>query len=158
MKKIQPWLTLIARLILGGTLLAAGWLKLFNSYEAKASVRAYDLLPVPLANFLGAILPSFEIALALFLIIGIWTKRMAIIGTILMGVFVIAISQAWARGLPINCGCFGNGGLTADGKVHHWTYFSEILRDLGLILCGIYISRNPVGKFAFDKEESENGK
>jgi uncharacterized membrane protein YphA (DoxX/SURF4 family) len=157
MKKMQPWVTFIARLILGGTLFAAGWIKLFNSYEAKASVRAYDLLPVGLANILGAFLPTFEIALALFIIIGVWTKRVAIIGTVLMAIFVIAISQAWARGLPINCGCFGNGGLTADGKVHNWTYLSEILRDLGLILCGIYISRNPIGKFALDKEESKDG-
>jgi uncharacterized membrane protein YphA (DoxX/SURF4 family) len=157
MKRFQPWVTLLTRLILGGTLLAAGWIKLFNSYEAKASVRAYDLLPVGVANILGAVLPSFEIALALFIIVGIWTKRVAIIGTVLMSIFVIAISQAWARGLPINCGCFGNGGVTADGKVHNWTYLSEILRDLGLILCGIYISRNPVGKFALDKKERPDG-
>ena len=78
---------------------------------------------------------------------------MALIGTGLMIIFVIAISQAWIRGLPINCGCFGNGGLTADGKVNHWTYFSEILRDLGLIVCGIYIYRNPVGKLALDKQK-----
>ena len=158
MKKFQPWITLLARLILGGTLFAAGWIKLFNTYEAKASVRAYQLLPVGVANIFGAILPPLEIAIALVIVLGIWTKRVAFIGTFLMVLFIIAISQAWARGLPINCGCFGNGGLTADGKVHHWTYFSEILRDLGLIMCGIYISRNPVGKFAFDKGESEDGK
>lgn len=151
MIKLKPWLTLIARAILGGTLLAAGWIKLFNSFEAKASVRAYDLLPVPLANILGTILPGFEILVAIFILIGLWSKKSALVGTILMGIFVLAISQAWARGLPINCGCFGNGGLTADGKVHNWTYLSEILRDLGLIVCGIYIYLNPIGKFALDK-------
>lgn len=151
MTKFQPWITFICRLILGGVLLAAGWLKLFNSYESKASVRAYDLLPIPLANFLGTILPTLEIGLALLIILGIWSKRVALAGTVLMVIFVIAISQAWARGLPINCGCFGNGGITADGKVNHWTYFSEVLRDIGLIICGIYIYRNPIGKFALDK-------
>ena len=151
MNKLQPWVNLLARIILGATLFAAGWIKLFNSFEAKASVRAYDLLPVDLANLLGSILPSFEIALAALIIIGIWPKGTALTGVILMSIFVIAISQAWARGLPINCGCFGNGGLTADGKVHNWTYLSEILRDLGLILCGIYIYRYPVGRFTLDK-------
>jgi uncharacterized membrane protein YphA (DoxX/SURF4 family) len=151
MKKVEPWASLIARLILGGTLLAAGWIKLFNSYEAKASVRAYEILPVSLANLLGTFLPSFEIAIAILLIVGIWTKRIALTATILMVIFVIAIAQAWARGLPINCGCFGNGGVTADGKVNNWTYFSEILRDLGLILCGIYIYLKPIGKFGLDK-------
>ena len=46
MNKLQPWVNLLARIILGATLFAAGWIKLFNSFEAKASVRAYDLLPV----------------------------------------------------------------------------------------------------------------
>ena len=151
MMKLKPWLTLIARAILGGTLLAAGWIKLFNSFEAKASVRAYDLLPVPLANILGTLLPGFEILIAIFILIGLWSKKSALVGTLLMAIFVIAISQAWARGLPINCGCFGNGGITADGKVHNWTYLSEILRDLGLIVCGIYIYLNPIGQFALDK-------
>jgi len=151
MKIVQPWITLLARLILGGTLFAAGWIKLFNSYEAKASVRAYELLPVGLANILGSILPPLEIGFALFLILGIWSRKMALAATVLMAIFVFAIAQAWTRGLPINCGCFGNGGVTADGKVHHWTYFSEILRDIGLILCGIYIYRNPIGKFALDR-------
>lgn len=151
MKSLQPWLTLMARLILGATLFAAGWIKLFNSYEAKASVRAYDVLPISLANILGMVLPPLEIALALLLILGIWSKKIALISTLLMVLFVIAIAQAWIRRLPINCGCFGNGGITADGKVHDWTYFSEILRDLGLIICGIYIYYKPIGKFALDK-------
>jgi uncharacterized membrane protein YphA (DoxX/SURF4 family) len=151
LKKFQPWITLLFRLILGGVLVAAGWLKVFNTYESKASVRAYDLLPVGAANLLGTVLPSLEIGLGLLIILGIWSRMMALIGTGLMIIFVIAISQAWIRGLPINCGCFGNGGITADGKVNNWTYFSEILRDLGLIVCGIYIYRNPVGKLALDK-------
>ena len=152
MNRAQPWLTLFARLILGGVLVAAGWLKVFDTFESKASVRAYDLLPIGLANLLGTVLPAFEIGLGLLILLGIWSRAMALIGTALMIFFVIAIAQAWIRGLPINCGCFGNGGLTADGKVNHWTYFSEIIRDLGLILCGIYIYRNPVGKFALDQK------
>ena len=151
MKLIQPWLSFAARIILGATLFAAGWIKLFNTYEAKASVRAYDVLPVSVANALGMLLPPLEIALALLLIVGIWSKQIALLSTLLMVIFVVAISQAWIRGLPINCGCFGNGGVTADGKVHNWTYLSEILRDLGLILCGVYIYFKPIGKLALDK-------
>ena len=151
MKLIQPWLTFAARIILGATLFAAGWIKLFNTYEAKASVRAYDVLPVSVANALGMLLPPLEIALALLLIVGIWSKQIALLSTLLMVIFVVAISQAWIRGLPINCGCFGNGGVTADGKVHNWTYLTEILRDLGLILCGVYIYFKPIGKLALDK-------
>ena len=124
---------------------------MYCSMSEPHSPAIFRILPVSIANILGTFLPTFEIALALIIIIGLWSERAALTGTILMVVFVIAISQAWARGLPINCGCFGNGGVTADGKVHNWTYLSEILRDLGLIACGFYIYRFPIGKLALDK-------
>ncbi len=61
-KLYQPWLTLLARLGLGGVLLAAGGLKIGNLQKSAMSVRAYEMLPVGLANFLGFVLPWIEIA------------------------------------------------------------------------------------------------
>jgi uncharacterized membrane protein YphA (DoxX/SURF4 family) len=39
----QPWLTLVARLILGGVLLAAGGLKIGNLQKSAMAVRAYEM-------------------------------------------------------------------------------------------------------------------
>ena len=64
----QPWLTLVARLILGGVLLAAGGLKIGNLQKSAMAVRAYEMLPVGVANFLGYVLPWIEIGLGLPLI------------------------------------------------------------------------------------------
>ncbi len=155
MKKFQPWLTFIARLILGGTLLAAGLLKIKNPSEAAASVRVYKMLPVALANILGYSLPWLEIGIALLIILGIALKKSALAGGILMAMFIIAIGQAWARGLAINCGCFGNGGVSADGKVHALTYFTEIVRDIGLVALAGFLFRFPQGKFGLDKFATE---
>jgi len=66
----QPWLTLIARLILGGVLLVAGALKIGSLQKSAMAVRSYELLPVPLANFLGYTLPWIEIGVGLLLITG----------------------------------------------------------------------------------------
>jgi len=49
----QPWITLLARLILGGVLLVAGALKVGNLQKSAMAVRAYELLPTAIANFLG---------------------------------------------------------------------------------------------------------
>jgi uncharacterized membrane protein YphA (DoxX/SURF4 family) len=155
MKKLQPWFTFLARLILGGTLLAAGVLKIQHPSEAASSVRVYKLLPVSLANILGYSLPPIEIGLAIFLLVGIWVKRVGAISGILMMIFIVAVGQAWARKLAINCGCFGNGGVTADGKVHPLTYLTEILRDIGLTALGYYLYRYPHGKFGMDQEAKE---
>ena len=65
-----------------------------------------------------------------------------------MAVFVIGISQAWARGLSIDCGCFGGGGQVEPGTAN---YLTPLLRDVGLLALGIYLFRYPQSKFALDK-------
>ena len=151
LNKWSSWLTLLARIVLGGTLLVAGYLKIGNSYNAQTSVRVYKLLPVGAANFLGLTLPWIEVALGLFLIVGIWVRKVALASGVLMLIFIFAIGQAWARKLPINCGCFGNGGVSSDGKVHALTYLTEIVRDIGLVLISYYLYRFPHGKLGLDK-------
>lgn len=147
-QKQQSWLSLIARFILGGVLIAAGALKAGNPAHAAMAVRAYQILPVTLANVLGYALPWVEMGAGLALVIGVAVKAAAILGGGLMLVFIIAIAQAWARGLSIDCGCFGGGGAVAPG---HTAYLQEILRDTGLTALAVYLFRFPHGKFGLDK-------
>ena len=153
--QLQRWLTLLGRLVLGGVLLAAGYLKAVNPTEATASVRVYKLLPVSVANIFGYALPWIEIGAALLLIVGIWIKQTSILAGGLMVLFIFAVGQAWARKLAINCGCFGNGGLSVDGKVHAGVYLTEILRDIGLTIVAGYLYRFPQGKFGLDRAGTE---
>jgi len=147
-KVAQPWLTLFVRLILGGVLLAAGALKIGNLQKSAMAVRAYELLPVQLANFLGYTLPWIEIGVGLLLITGAVVRISGLIGAITMLAFIIAIAQAWARGLSIDCGCFGGGGAIDPEDTR---YLSEIIRDLGLFILGIYLYLYPKGRFSLDK-------
>jgi len=147
-QKYQGWISLLARLVLGGVLIAAGALKAGNPAHAAMAVRAYQVLPVTLANILGYALPWVEMGAGLALVIGVAVKAAAIVGGGLMVVFIIAIAQAWARGLSIDCGCFGGGGTVAPG---HTAYVQEILRDTGLTALAVYLFRFPHGKFGLDK-------
>jgi uncharacterized membrane protein YphA (DoxX/SURF4 family) len=148
MKALQPWIGLLARLILGGVLFAAGYLKVGTPDKSQMAVRAYELLPVGLANILGLALPYIEVALGLLLIVGAVTRIAALLGGFIMVVFIIAIAQAWARGLTIDCGCFGGGGTIAKEDTR---YLPEILRDFGLVLLALYLYRFPGTKFSLDK-------
>ena len=152
MKKALPWIGLLARLILGGVLLVAGYLKAFSPDKSMMAVRAYELLPIWLANVLGIILPWLEIGAGLLLILGVAIRYAAIFGSALMVLFIIAIAQAWARGLSIDCGCFGGGGTIDPSKTK---YLEEILCDTGLALLGLYLLRYPLTKFALDKKDSQ---
>ena len=144
----QPWLTLLARLILGAVLLVAGALKVPNLPKSAMAVRAYEMLPIPMANFLGYTLPWIEIGLGLLLIVGVTVKISGALGGLTMLAFIIAIAQAWARGLSIDCGCFGGGG-TIDPE--DTKYLSEIIRDIGLMGLGIFLYLYPKGRFAIEK-------
>ena len=147
-KTYQPWLTLLSRLILGGVLFAAGALKIGNLQKSAMAVRAYEMLPVELANFLGYALPWIEIGIGLLLIVGASVKVCGLLGAFTMLAFIIAIAQAWARGLSIDCGCFGGGG-TIDPE--DTKYLSEIIRDIGLLAMGVFLYYFPKGKLSLDR-------
>jgi len=147
-KVLQPWLTLFSRLILGVVLLVAGGLKIGNLPKSAMAVRSYEMLPIPLANFLGYTLPWIEIGLGLLLIVGVTVKISGALGALTMLAFIIAIAQAWARGLSIDCGCFGGGGAIDPEDTK---YLSEIIRDIGLMALGIFLYFYPKGRFALEK-------
>ena len=148
--KYGNWFGLLARLTLGGVLFAAGWLKIFTPAKSQMAVRAYEVLPIVIANFLGLVLPWLEIGVGVLLILGIAVRLSAIIGGALMVLFIVAISQAGIRGLSIDCGCFGGGGTVEPGKTK---YLAEIARDTGLALLALYLIRYPVTRFALEKTE-----
>ena len=147
MKK-QQWVTFILRLIVGGVVLVAGLLKANNPSKSAMAVRAYEILPVNVANIWGYILPWLEIGSGLLILLGIAIRANAIFTALLFTLFILAVSSAWARGLNIDCGCFGGGGEVAPGKSK---YLQEILRDLGLFLGSLFLYKYPYGKFSIDK-------
>jgi uncharacterized membrane protein YphA (DoxX/SURF4 family) len=152
-EKLQPWIGLICRLTLGGVLFVAGYLKVDKIEVSQMAVRSYELLPIPIANFLGQTLPLFEVVIGLLLILGAATRVVAALGGFTMFIFIIAIGQAWARGLNIDCGCFGGGGTVAPGETR---YLQEILRDAGLVAMALFLLRYPVSKFSVDKAPKQS--
>jgi len=141
------WFGFFARLTLGGVIFMAGALKVPTPYKAAAAMRAYELLPINVANIFGYALPWFEVCLGALLILGVATRLSGIVAGFLMVVFILAIASAWARGLSIDCGCFGGGGQVAPGETK---YLQEILRDVGLALLGFYLYWRPQTKWALE--------
>lgn len=139
---------LVARLVLGGVLVVAGALKVGNPLGAARAVQAYDVMPFELARWIGYALPWVEIVVGVLLVIGLFTRVSAVIGTVLMAAFVVGIAQAWARGLSIDCGCFGGGGQVASNQTK---YGREIARDLALALCGAWLVVRPASTLSLDR-------
>lgn len=135
------------RLLLGGVLLVAGALKVTNLGQSALAVRAYQLLPYDVAGYVGYALPVLEIGIGLLLVLGLFTRAAAVAGSVLMLAFVVGIASAWARGLSIDCGCFGGGGTIGQEQT---AYPWELTRDVGLLLAGAWLVRRPHTAYALD--------
>jgi uncharacterized membrane protein YphA (DoxX/SURF4 family) len=141
------WAATALRLLLAGVLLVAGGLKLPDPAESVRAVRAYQVLPEAVVPAVGHTLPLVEIAVAALLLAGFATRFAAALAGLLMVVFIAGIGQAAARGLTIDCGCFGDGGPVAAGQTR---YTAEILRDVGLLLAAAFLVRRPHSRLALD--------
>lgn len=141
----MPWLATLGRLLVGGVFVVAGILKLPDPAAAVRAVRAYRLLPEALVAPAAFGLPMLEIAIGLALLAGIFVRTAAIAAAVLLVVFVIAVGSAWARGLLIDCGCFGRGGAVAAGET---AYPAEIARDVGLLIVALGLAWSPRSRFA----------
>lgn len=139
---------LVARLLLGGVLLVAGGLKVGNPLGSARAVQGYDVMPFAVAEYIGYALPWVEVVIGLLLVLGLFTRTSALLGALLMAAFVIGITQAWVRGLTIDCGCFGGGGRVDAGETK---YGQEIARDLGLALCGVWLLVRPRTAYSLDR-------
>jgi len=131
---------LAARLVLGVALIAAGGLKVTSLDVSARAVRAYMILNYDVAGYVGHGLPILEILLGLLLVAGLLTRAAAAVGGLLMVAFIIGIASAWARGLSIDCGCFGGGGTIDASQTQ---YLKEILRDAGFIACAAWLVIRP---------------
>jgi protein-disulfide isomerase/uncharacterized membrane protein YphA (DoxX/SURF4 family) len=133
--RITPWLGTVVRLALGAIWIWAAVDKLGSPRRFLQAVRAYDATPEWLSKGIGYGLPVLEFALGVLLIIGIAVRMAAIFSSVLFLVFLIGLVQAAARGLQLECGCFGGGGATAGST----SYTLDILRDIGLLILAAYL-------------------
>jgi uncharacterized membrane protein YphA (DoxX/SURF4 family) len=144
---VKEWFGTLARLVVGGVWLAAGLLKLTDGAASVRAVRAYQLLPEAVVPTVGHALPAFEIVIGLALVAGALTRGAAFLSSLLFVAFIVGISSAWARGLQIDCGCFGGGGFDADATSKYpW----EIARDTGLLLVSMWLLWRPRTRLALD--------
>ena len=145
--RAHAWLGLIARLVTGGVWIVAGALKVTDPASSIAAVRAYELLPGSLVEPVGTTLPAVELVVGLALVVGAFTRGAAAVSALLFAAFIIGIASVWARGIEIDCGCFGGGGPKKDAAA---SYPWEIARDVALLAASCYLVVVRRTRFAVD--------
>jgi uncharacterized membrane protein YphA (DoxX/SURF4 family) len=149
-ERVRDVLGTVARLGLAAVFLVSGTLKALDPDTTYVAVRAYDVLPKAGVALVAGVLPWLEIALGLLLLAGIATRVVATVSAGLLLVFVAGVTQAWARGLSIDCGCFGGGGAVTPGET---AYGLELLRDAGFLLMAGWLVVRPRTLGALDRQK-----
>jgi len=120
-----------ARWLLAVLFLTAAVPKLMNLEDFAIAVHNYRLLPSVLVGVTAVVLPGVEAVAGLALLsrrwrsVAVWT----VVG--LCAVFTIASASAIARGLNIECGCFG---VLVRRKVG----YAFLAQNVGLLALALY--------------------
>ena len=127
-------LYLVLRLVLGGIFIYAGFLKAGDARSFAGTIAAYKILPYFLNVLVASILPWWEILLGVLLVTGYRIRAAAASVALINIVFTIALAAAMARGLDIDCGCFGN-------ETTKTPLYISLLRDIIFIGMAVMIYR-----------------
>ncbi len=123
----------VARIGLGLVFMVAAVPKILNPGEFAGAVFNYQILAPRLVNPFALLLPWIELAVGVLLVAGWWLESAVILADVLLAVFLSVALFNIARGLDIDCGCFGSSGSGRPAGI------LTVSRDLALLLLGLYL-------------------
>lgn len=129
--------SLLFRILLGLIFLFAGIAKILDPVRFIFTLRQFNLFSEAVIPFMALYLPWLEFILGLFLILGLLYRASAFLLACLNTIFTIAILTVIARGMEIDCGCFG---MFADVlKIPDSADITAIIRNVIFIGISVYI-------------------
>ncbi|UCH65273.1 MAG: DoxX family membrane protein [Ignavibacterium sp.] len=144
----NKYLLLLLRVVLGIIFIYAAIEKISDPAGFSNSINNYKLLPLSLVNIAAITLPWIELSSGLLLLFGIYVKENSAIIAVLLIVFFVVIAISLARGLDIDCGCFG----TSNGAKVSLIKLGE---NIVMIVMGYLLMRFGSELFSL-KEKSES--
>ena len=130
----HPWLTLRVQLALGAIFIIAALPKIADPPSFAHMIYNYRILPAGLINISSLVMPWVELLCGIALVLGVWRRPALAIVTILLVLFVAAISFNLARGNAIDCGCFNVSLANRTIEQRLGDMQLDILRDFGMLL------------------------
>jgi uncharacterized membrane protein YphA (DoxX/SURF4 family) len=123
-------LLIAGRLGIAAIFLYAGIAKVREPWlQFAVSIESFKIAPESWLEPLARYLPWCEIALGIALIPGILARWFSLIATGMFAWFLFIGIRAAAKGLTVDCGCFGSGGGGIDAK---WFAEHAAMLALGL--------------------------
>ena len=130
----------LCRIAIGALFIYAASSK-FDAIEFAQKVNNYRLLPAALVNLVAVALPFVELFAGVLLVVGFRVRAGSLTVVGLLCCFVFAMGYVWAKGIDVECGCFGKG--TKVG-------FRAVTEDVGMMMLAIEAYLFDHGSFGVD--------
>jgi putative oxidoreductase len=137
----RPWLHDVLAIVVGLVFLYAAHEKIERPEDFARAIYHYQIigpssvLPALLPNLLAVSLPWVEVLVGVLLIRGLWRREAALLTSVMLVVFIVAVAATLVRGIDIeNCGCFS---LDANGRA---AGLKLILQDLALLAASLVLA------------------
>ena len=132
----------VLRLAIAATFIVASWDKIIHPDAFASIVEGYQILPLGLVPLVAIWLPWTELVAGVTLVVGAWTRAIGLLLSFLTFVFLVALAQAMARGISVQCGCFS---LDTEAAARSWaSLWQECLLLVGCLWLWIGHWREPV--------------
>ncbi len=142
-------------MLLGLLFVISSITKIQNPAKFMDSIEAYGIVPKLFVHPMAMIVPWLQIVCGLLFIFDIYSQSSALIISGLLVAYTVAIAQAFARGLSMECGCFDMIPWIEDR-----VGWSAIIRDV-IFLCmsgSVFLfDKNSVNIYGFIKKIFKQG-
>jgi len=138
-------ISFIARFGMAWVWIEAGVHKLGKTLDMTQAIKGYGIFTPEWAGYLATVIGPLEVIGGVLLLLGLFLRRSSIVATIVLLLFMVGIAQAWARGLDIDCGCFGYDAQNPDRGMD---YAKTLLRDAAYLFLTVWTIKRPFTKFA----------
>ena len=123
----------------------AGIQKLDARMEMTQAIEAYGIFTPEWSGYLAYLIGPLELMGGVLLLLGLFLREASAVAAVVLVLFMVGIAQAWARGLVIDCGCFGYDPADVSQGMN---YALTLLRDAFFLALTVWTIRRPYRRYA----------
>lgn len=123
----------------------AGVQKLDARMEMTQAIKAYGIFTPEWSGYLAYLIGPLELMGGVLLLLGLFLREASAVAAVVLVLFMVGISQAWARGLVIDCGCFGYDPADVSQGMN---YALTLLRDATFLVLTLWTIWRPYRRYA----------
>ena len=123
----------------------AGIQKLDARMEMTQAIEAYGIFTPEWSGYLAYLIGPLELMGGVLLLLGLFLREASAVAAVVLVLFMVGISQAWARGLVIDCGCFGYDPAAVSQGMN---YSLTLLRDATFLVLTLWTIWRPYRRYA----------